>query len=69
MPSLCGVFTVQIVLTERKTKDKSYYFFFPSVVKNNGRKKKKALRREKCVAQIFRKDFTERKAERTTTGK
>ena len=56
MPSLCGVFTVQIVLTERKTKDKSYYFFFPSVVKNNGRKKK-SLEKGKVCSSDFQERF------------
>ena len=40
---------------------------FPSIVKNNGKKglKLSKVRREKWLAQIFRKDLTERKLERT----
>ena len=56
--------TVQIVLTE--SADKSNYRF-PSIVKNNGKEglKLSKVRREKWLAQIFRKDLTERKLERT----
>ena len=50
---------------DRET-DKSNYCF-PSIVKNNGKEglKLSKVRREKWLAQIFRKDLTERKLERT----
>ena len=56
--------TVQIVLTERKI---SLINRFPSIVKNNGKEglKLSKMRREKWLTQIFRKDLTERKLERT----
>ena len=49
-----------------REKDKSNYHF-PSVVKNNRKEglKLSKVRREKWLAQIFRKDLTERKLERT----
>ena len=55
--------TVQILLTEG---DKSHYRF-PSIVKNNGKEdlKLSKVRREKWLVQIFRRDLTERKLERT----
>ena len=45
-----------------REKDKSNYRF-PSIVKNNGKEglKLSKVRREKWLAQIFRKDLTERK--------
>ena len=45
-----------------REKDKSNYRF-PSIVKNNGKEglKLSNMRREKWLAQIFRKDLTERK--------
>ena len=47
-------------------KDKSNYRF-PSIVKNNGKEglKLSKVRREKWLAQIFRRDLTERKLEIT----
>ena len=59
--------TVQIVLTERKA---SLITVFPQIVKNTGKtglKLAKVRREEKCLAQIFRKDLTETKLERTRT--
>ena len=49
-----------------REKDKSGYHF-PSIVKNNGKEDLKlwTVRKEKLLAQIFRKDLTERKLERT----
>ena len=49
-----------------REKDKSNYRF-PSIVKNNGKEglKLSKVRREKWLAQIFRKDLTERKLEGT----
>ena len=45
-----------------REKDKSNYRF-PSIVKNNSKEglKHSKVRREKWLAQIFRKDLTERK--------
>ena len=47
-------------------KDKSNYRF-PSIVKNNDKEglKPSKVRREKWLAQIFRKNLTERKLEKT----
>ena len=49
-----------------KEKDKSNYRF-PSIVNNNGKEglRLSKVRSEKSLAQIFRKDLTERKLERT----
>ena len=49
-----------------REKDKSNYHF-PSIVKNNRKEglKLSKVRREKWLAQIFRKYLTERKLERT----
>ena len=49
-----------------REKDKSNYRFSP-IVKNNGKEglKLPKVRREKWLAQIFRKDLTDRKLERT----
>ena len=46
--------------------DKSNYRF-PSIVKNNGKEglKLSKVRRERSLTQIFKKDLTERKLERT----
>ena len=60
MPSLCGVFTVQIVLTERKTKDKSYYFFFPQLLKIMAKKKKSLETFESEKGKVYSSDFQER---------
>ena len=62
MQSSCAVFNVQIVLTERKT---SLITVFPQF-KKNGKEglKLSKVRREKWLAQIFRKDLTERKLEK-----
>ena len=53
---------VQIVLTERST---SLITIFPQ--KNNGKEglKLSKMRKKNLLAQIFRKDLTERKLERT----
>ena len=56
MASFWQYLIVQIVLTEKKTS------LIPSIVK--GLKLSK-VKREKWLAQIFRKDLTERKLERT----
>ena len=52
------------MLTERKNKSN---YRFPSIVKNNGKEglTLSKVRREKLLAQIFRKDLTERKLEKT----
>ena len=49
-----------------REKNKSNYCF-PSIVKNNGKEglKPSKVRKEKWLAQIFRKDLTERKLEKT----
>ena len=49
-----------------REKDKSNYRF-PSIVKNNGKRglKLSKVKREKSLDQIFKKDLTERKLERT----
>ena len=56
--------TVQVVLTEKKNKSN---YRFPSIVKNNGKEglTLSKVRREKLLAQIFRKDLSERKLEKT----
>ena len=53
--------TVQIVLTERKTSP------IPSIAKYTGKEglKLSKVRRKKWLVQIFRKDLTDRKLERT----
>ena len=66
MPSFC---TVNYSNCANREKDKSNYRF-PSIVKNNNKKGLKLLkvRREKWLAQIFRKDFNlRRKLKRTRT--
>ena len=64
MPSFRAVFNCSN--RADREKDKSNYRF-PSIVKNNGKEglKLSKVRREKWLAQIFRKDLTERKLERT----
>ena len=64
MASFWQNLTVQILLTEGKT---SLIIVFPQLLKNNSKEglKISKVRREKWLAQIFRKDFTERKLERT----
>ena len=64
MPSFWQYLTVQIRLTERKTKCN---YHFSSIVKNDRKDglKPSKVRRGKWLAQIFRKDLTERKLERT----
>ena len=64
MPSFCAVFNCSN--RADREKDKSNYRF-PSIVKNNGKEglKLAKVRLEKWLAQIFRKDLTERKLERT----
>ena len=59
--------TVQIELIERERAKSTY--LFPSIVKNNGKEGLKLLkvRREKWLAQLLRKDLTERKLERIRT--
>ena len=64
MASFWQNLTVQILLTEGKT---SLIIVFPQLLKNNSKEglKLSKVRREKWLAQIFRKDLTERKLERT----
>ena len=64
MPSFCAVFNCSNRADIEK--DKSNYHFL-SIVKNNGKEglKLSKVRREKWLAQIFRKDLTERNLERT----
>ena len=64
MPSFCAVFNCSN--RADREKDKSYYRF-PSIIRNNGEEglKLSKLRREKWIAQICRKDLTERKLENT----
>ena len=66
MPSFC---TVNYSNCANREKDKSNYRF-PSIVKNNNKEglKLSKVRREKWLAQIFRKDFNlRRKLKRTRT--
>ena len=65
MPTFCTVFNCSNCADREK--DKSNYHF-PSIVKNNRKEGLKLLkvRREKWLAQIFRKDLTERKLQETT---
>ena len=65
MASLCAVFNCSN--RADREEDKCNYRF-PSIVKNNGKgglELSKVRRREKWLAQIFRKNLTERKLERT----
>ena len=65
MPSFCAVFNCSN--RADREKDKSNYRF-PSIVKNNGKeglKLSKVVRRQKWLAQTFRKVLTERKLART----
>ena len=57
MQSFCAVFNC--LNRDDKEKNKSNYRF-PSMVKNNGKEglKLSKVRREKWLAQIFRKDLT-----------
>ena len=66
MPSFCAVFNCSNCADREK--DKSNYRF-SSIVKNNNKESLKLskMRRGKWLAQIFRKDLTERKLERTRT--
>ena len=63
MPSFCAVLNSSS--RAYREKDKSNYHF-SSIVKNNGKKglKHSKVRRTKSLAQIFRKDLTERILER-----
>ena len=60
MPSFCTVFNCSNRADREKDKSK---YRFPSIVKNNGKEglKLSKVRREKQLAQIFRKYLTERK--------
>ena len=64
MQSFCAVFNCSNRADREKNKSN---YRFPSIVKNNGKEglKLSKVRREKWLAQIFRKDLTERKLERT----
>ena len=66
IPNSCAVFNFSNPADIEK--DKSNYRF-PSFVKNNNKDglKLSKVRRKKWLAQIFRKDLTERKLERTRT--
>ena len=64
MPRFCAVFNCSN--RADREKDQSNYCF-PSIVKNNNKDglKLSKVRREKWLAQIFRKVLSERKLERT----
>ena len=64
MQSFCVVFNCSNRADREKNKSN---YCFPSIVKNNSKKglKLSKVRREKWLAQIFRKDLTERKLEVT----
>ena len=64
MPSFCTVFNRSNCADREK--DKCNYRF-SSIVKSNNKESLKLskMRRDKWLAQIFRKDLTERKLERT----
>ena len=64
MQSFCAVFNCSNCAVREKNKSN---YRFPSIVKNNGKEGSELskVRREKWLAQIFRKDLTERKPERT----
>ena len=67
MLSFCAVFNCSNCV-EKKKEESNYRF--PSIVKNNGKeglKLSKVRKEEKWLAQIFRKDLTETKLERTRT--
>ena len=63
MQSLCAVFNCSNRAGKEKNKSR---YCFPSIVKNNGKEglKLSKVRREKWLAQIFRKDLSERKLKR-----
>ena len=60
----CAVFTCSNCADREKNKSN---YRFPSIVKNNDKEglTLSKVRREKSLAQIFRKDLTERKLEKT----
>ena len=64
MRCFCAVFNCSNRADREKNKSN---YCFPSIVKNNGKEglKLSKVRREKWLAQIFRKDLTERKLETT----
>ena len=66
MPSFCAVFNCSN-RADRETAKSTY--LLPSIVKNNGKEGLKLLkvRREKWLAELLRKDLTERKLERIRT--
>ena len=66
IPSICAVLNCSNQAVREKAKSN---YLFHSIVKNNGKEGLKLLkvRREKKLAQIFRKDSTERKLEKTRT--
>ena len=66
MPGFCAVFNCPNRADREKVKSN---YRFSSIVKNNGKEELKLskVRREKWLAQISRKDLTERKLERTRT--
>ena len=64
MQIFCAVFNCSNRADREKNKSN---YRFPSIVKNNGKEglTLSKVRREKLLAQIFRKDLTERKLEKT----
>ena len=64
MQSFCAVFNCSNRADREKNKSN---YRFPSIVKNNGKEglKLSKVRREKWLAQTFRKDLTEEKLVRT----
>ena len=63
MQSFCPVFNCSNRADREKLKSN---YHFPLIVKNNGKEglKLSKVRREKWLANIFRKDLTERKLKR-----
>ena len=66
MPSFCAVFNCSNRADREKDESNCH---FPSIIKNNSKEglKLSRVRREKWLAQIFRKDLTETKLEWTRT--
>ena len=64
MSSFCVIFNCSNRADRQKNKSN---YHFPSIIKNNGKEglKLSKVRRKKWLAQIFRKNLTERKLERT----
>ena len=63
MQSFCAAFNCSNRADREQSKSN---YRFPSIVKNNGKGglKLSTVKREKCFAQIFKKDLTKRKLEK-----